>query len=148
MARVINSLGLELLKKYEGCSLTPYKDLGGKLTIGYGHLIKADEDYSAGITQDEADARLFADLDPIEDAVQDAIDVALTDNQFSALVCLCYNVGTAPLTHTLGSILNGGAYQSAADEFLRWDYVHIGDKPIESNGLLARRKEERALFLS
>ena len=31
--------GLELLKKLEGFRAKPYADSGGKMTVGYGHLI-------------------------------------------------------------------------------------------------------------
>lgn len=147
MTRTINSAGLDLIQKWEGCILKPYKDIAGVWTIGYGHT----KGVTAGmlpITQDEAIARLFADIDPFEDTVSNMVTSPLTDNQFSALVALCFNVGTAPLHGTLGDFLNNGDYDKAADEFLRWDHVHINGQSVVSNGLLNRRREERDLFLS
>lgn len=147
MIRTINSAGLALIQKWEGCILKPYKDIAGVWTIGYGHTKGVTADMLP-ITQDEAIARLYADLDPFEDAVGEAVKVPLTDNQFSALVALCFNVGTAPLHQTLGDLLNNREYDKAADEFLHWDHIHINGQSVVSNGLLNRRREERDLFLS
>jgi lysozyme len=33
----MTKFGLEMLKRHEGCRLSPYRDTKGKLTIGYGH---------------------------------------------------------------------------------------------------------------
>ena len=35
--QTINHKGLELVKHFEGCSLSAYKDEAGVWTIGYGH---------------------------------------------------------------------------------------------------------------
>lgn len=141
MTRNINDAGLALIKSHEGCILTPYKDIGGVLTIGYGHTRGVTID-SLPLTQDQAEALLLADIEPFEDAVDD-MDVDLTDNQFAALVSLCFNVGTAPLHMTLGDYLNSGDFEKAADEFLKWN--HCGGLVIK--GLTERRIDERELFL-
>lgn len=143
MARIINTAGWELIRKWEGCILHPYKDLGGIWTIGFGHT-KGVTAESTPLTQDQADALLLSDLEPFEQAVDEDVLVVLTDNQFSALVSLCYNVGTKPLHGTLGDYLNDSQYEKAADAFLAWDHV----AGIVSAGLLNRRKEERELFLT
>ena len=39
----------ERIKKHEGFRDTVYKDTLGKRTIGYGHLIKAGEDFEDGV---------------------------------------------------------------------------------------------------
>ncbi len=41
MARRINAAGLSLIKQWEGLKTTPYKDVAGILTIGYGHTSAA-----------------------------------------------------------------------------------------------------------
>lgn len=63
------------LKEYEGTKeyqakkkyfrdgkFYPYADSLGKMTVGYGHLIKQGEDYSKGLTEEEADKLLSRDL--------------------------------------------------------------------------------------
>lgn len=49
----ISSIGLALVKSFEGCKLTAYEDQGGVCTVGYGHT---GPDVHAGetITGDEA----------------------------------------------------------------------------------------------
>ena len=42
---MLNLKFIKRIKKNEGFSLTPYKDQLGFLTIGYGHLILANEKY-------------------------------------------------------------------------------------------------------
>lgn len=49
------STGLELIKNCEGLSLRIYHDPVGLKTIGYGHLIKPDEDFGHGIKIEEAE---------------------------------------------------------------------------------------------
>ena len=39
----ISNKGINLIKNYEQLSLTKYNDLGGRPTIGWGHLIKENE---------------------------------------------------------------------------------------------------------
>lgn len=40
-AVTIDGDGLEMIKEFEGFRAAPYFDQGGKLTIGYGHLIRS-----------------------------------------------------------------------------------------------------------
>jgi lysozyme len=144
MARQINSAGMDLIRKYEGCELTVYADIAGLPTVGYGHRVMPDEDLEIGdtITQNEADNLLLQDLSTAENEVSQAIFQPLNDNQFSALVSLVYNTGPAPLHMTLGHYLNQGKYDLASNEFPLWD--HSGGKVIP--GLMNRRLAEQDLF--
>jgi len=47
--------GLALIKKYEGLALKPYICPAGYPTIGYGHVIRKGEDFSKGITKEQAE---------------------------------------------------------------------------------------------
>jgi len=144
MPRAINDAGLALIKQFEGLRLQPYDDIAGKSTIGYGHLIKDGEDYSAGITEDEATTLLESDLNDAEDSVQSHIYADINDNQYSALVSLVYNVGTKPLTGTIGELINAGNAEEAVRHFILWD--NAGGVP--SEGLKRRRIAEAALFVT
>lgn len=141
----INGEGFKLLTTLEGCKLTAYDDGGGVWTIGYGHT---GNDVFPGMTisQTEAEELLIGDLEKFESYVEDAVEVQLNDNQFSALVCFCFNVG--PGTDGFGGstllrLLNNGDYQGAANQFPVWNKVNGEVWP----GLTRRRLAEQALFL-
>lgn len=142
--RQINQAGFELIKSFESCVLHVYRDAVGLPTIGWGHLIKAGEKFTT-ITQEEADELFRRDLAIFEAAVEGQVRVPLTDNQFSALVSLAFNIGTGNFKDsTLLRLLNHGEYRLAADQFGRWNKA----KGRVLRGLTRRRAAERALFLS
>lgn len=150
---IVSSSGLALMKGHEGCRLKAYLCSAGVWTIGYGHTRGVKEGDTC--TQRQADDWLLEDSGFAEKAVNDEVKVSLTQNQFDALVSFVYNVGvgrrlTDPkgpagfLGSTLLRKLNAGDYTGAADEFSKW--VRGGGKIL--NGLVARRADERALFLT
>lgn len=140
-----NQAGLDLIKSFEGCRLTAYKDQGGTWTIGVGHT---GSDVFEGLTidQEQADDLLQDDLARTEDGVNALVTCKhLSDNQFAALVCFTYNVGIGNLRASLLlRCVNMGNLNDAAGQFERWDHV----KGISNPGLLRRRQAERALFLA
>lgn len=94
--RQINQEGLDKIKGFEGLQLSAYQDVVGVWTIGYGHTKAAGDPIPARgmkITADRAEAILRADLGQYEQAVEQAVKVPLSDNQFAALVSFCFNVG-------------------------------------------------------
>ena len=140
--------GIALIKQFEGCKLTAYKDSVGVWTIGYGWTQPVDgKPIRAGMTikQETAERLLKTGLVSYESDVSRLVKVGLTQGQFDALVSFTYNLGARSLsTSTLMRKLNAGDYAGAADEFLRWNKA--GGKVL--NGLTRRREAERALFLS
>lgn len=148
-----------LIEKLEGFSSTPYPDQAGLWTIGYGHLIKPGDGYWSPdnpngknvVTRAEASAQLDEDMAVARDAVTRSVRVPLTDNQFSALVSLAYNIGAGAFqSSTLLSLLNSGDYAAAADQFAVWNKIHDPEthELIVSNGLTTRRETERETFLA
>jgi lysozyme len=138
-----NDLGLQLIKEFEGCSLVAYQDQGAVWTIGYGCTHGVTPGMT--ITPDAALERLNTDLAGVEDAVSKIVSVALSDNQFSAVVCFAYNVGIGNLmSSTLLKFLNMGHIDDAANEFSKWDKVN----GTPNAGLSRRRLAEKALFLT
>lgn len=135
--------GLKMITKFEGCSLTVYKDVAGFPTIGVGHLIKPGEKFTT-ITQAQANDLLRSDARRFENGVSNLVTVPLTQNQFDALVSFSFNLGLNALTtSTLLKKLNSGDYKGAADEFLKWNKA--GGKVVQ--GIANRRAEERRVFL-
>ena len=143
----INAAGLALIKKWESCRLTAYKDSGGVLTIGWGHTSAAGAPKvtpNLKITQAEADDILKSDVATFEKAVNDALKVELTENQFAACVSLCYNIG--PGNFAKSSVLrfiNQGRFADAADAFALWNR----DNGNILSGLVKRRADEASLFV-
>jgi hypothetical protein len=95
------------------------------------------------ITAAEADEILSRDLARFEKAVEKNVKVPLTQNQYDALVSLCFNIGpTGFANSTVVKRLKESDYSGAADAFLKWS--RAGN---QTQLLLPRRKRERALFL-
>jgi lysozyme len=141
----INDVGLKLLTTFEGCELEAYDDGVGIPTIGYGHT--AGVVYGMTITQAEAEEFLRQDLEEFESYVTDLVEVDLNADQFSALVCFCYNTGPGEEGFggsTLLRLLNSGDFEGPENQFLRWNKG--GGEPML--GLTRRRLAERSLFRS
>ncbi len=145
MSNATSSRGLDFLSKWEGCILHVYLDCVGIPTVGVGHVVLPGEDnFSAGITKEQALELLSKDVSKCERAIAQYIHVPLTQNQYDALVSWSFNCGVGVLrTSTLAKLLNSGDYQGAADEFPKW--CKAGGKT--NQGLLNRRNAERELFL-
>ncbi|MFT0890926.1 lysozyme [Pseudochelatococcus sp. G4_1912] len=144
MVRKVTAHVIARIKQWEGLRLTAYRDAGGVLTIGYGHT-GADVKAGQSITQMQADALLQRDLIRFEQAVEKAITVPLTDNQFGALVSFAFNIGeTAFVQSTLVKKLNSGDYNAVPSQLARW--VSAGGKQLQ--GLVNRRAAEAGLWVS
>lgn len=117
-------------------------------TIGYGHLIRSGEDFRGGIDEDAATELLRADLAAAERAVCDAITVGLQQNQFDALVMLCFNIGARNFANsTVVKYINNPEFKSVrypalAAAWRAWNRTggHM------SAGLIHRREIEWELF--
>ena len=143
--------GIELIKRYEGCRLTAYKCAAGVPTIGWGHTKGVT--MGMKITQAQADAMLVEDLKIYETPVNKYYvnaGVKLSQNQFDALVSLCYNGGAGAITKSLLTLIKGyAAGRTKMQTIVTWWTTHYirGDNKILS-GLVRRRKEEAILFSS
>lgn len=139
--------GIDLIKRFEGLELTAYKCSAGVWTVGYGHTSAAGVpkvEKGMRITVKEAEDILVRDLIKYEQAVTTAVNKLPTQNQFDAMVSLCFNIGPEAFAKsTLVRRFNEGDIAGAADAFLMWNKG--GGKVLQ--GLVNRRKEEQALFL-
>jgi len=138
--------GIALIKKWEGFRSMPYKDVVGKWTVGYGHLMVPGDGCVVGspITMGQATTLLQRDLTTAELGVNTSVKVPITQNQFDALVCFTYNLGVAALqSSTLLKLVNQKKFTEAVDQFKLWN--HAGGVVVD--GLTTRRKEEAQLFM-
>lgn len=114
-------------------------------TIGYGHVVKDDEDFSAGIDEAKGEELLRQDAQIAERAVLRLINVPLTDGQFDALVSFTYNLGGGALQRsTLRSKVNREEHAEVPEQFLRW--VWAGERKLK--GLVRRRAAEVKVYLN
>lgn len=147
MGLKISSSGLSHLKKWEGLRLTVYDDAGGYDTIGYGHLIQPGENFSGGITKSQAEALLQQDMVRFENAVNNTIQVPLTQNQFDALVSYAFNIGVSAFSSgNLARLINQGASESEIRNW--WITRYVTSNGIYVPGLYNRRVAEADLFFS
>ena len=141
--------GLDLIKEFEGCKLAAYQCPAGIWTIGIGSTHYGDgtpvTKNRTLPTEKAAIALLAATIGQYEKAVN-AVGVELTQNEFDALVCLCYNIGAGNfLKSTLVKMLKANDNKAEiAKQFLRWDKA--GGKSLA--GLTRRRNAEAELFLT
>lgn len=134
--------GIALIKEFEQCRLKAFKPTRDDVwTIGWGRT--AGVKMGDTCTQEEADAWFLEDLATFEGAVNAAVTVPLTQNEFDALVSFAYNVGEGAFRKsTLLKLLNDSDYDGAARQLLRWN-KQAGN---ELAGLSRRRKREMELF--
>lgn len=140
----LGAAGRTLIQGFETCRLYAYQDPRGIWTIGWGHTGPGVVEYLT-CTQAEADEWFSQDVEYAVNVINRTVCVGLTQNQFDALVSFTFNVGVGSEEHsTLLVFVNGGNFQGAADQFLRWNHVN----GIVNSGLTRRRTAERELFLT
>jgi len=141
--------GLDLIRSFEGFRASAYKDSAGHLTIGYGHKVLPEEDFTKDISIKEAEVLLQQDVLIVEDAIDDFVKVPLNKNQRDALASWTYNLGrTALATSTLLKVLNAGNYDAVPEQILRWNKatdLATGEKKVIP-GLARRREAECAAW--
>ena len=145
----VNNLGIDLMHFFEGCKLEAYQCSAKVWTIGWGNTF-----YENGtpvrqgdkITQDRANSLFVFVANKFADEIKKLIKSNLSENQFSALVCFAYNVGTGNLAKsTLLKKVNVNPNDpSISNEFLRWNKA--GGK--ELLGLTRRRTAESKLYFT
>ena len=153
-ATSISTNGEKFIKEHEGLVLSAYNDGYGTLTIGWGHT--ANVTGSMTITEAQAQAYFDEDVAKKKKLVIDfatANNIAFTQQQFDALVCMVFNLGTNPLADPTCRLVkaikkyqNGTSVNIPTNEvwecFATWH--HVGK--IDSKGLYNRRMDEARLF--
>lgn len=151
--------GVEMLAKFEKYVGTPYEDMVGVWTIGYGNTYypngKRVKSTDKPITKAEA-VKLKMDIVNRDFAAAVNIIFAneiekgrLSQNQFDALVCLAYNIGTNALQgSSVARLIKQNRMSAAADAFLLWNKGKVNGVRRVIKGLVNRRQAERTLFLT
>jgi len=156
----VSDKAIAMIKHHEGVRQKPYRCPAKLWTVGVGHVLypehgklKVEERANLPLrpederifSMDEVNAILRTDLDRFERGVEKFCPVLLTQGMFDSLVSFAFNCGLGTLQRsTLRQKLLRGDKEGAADELLK--YSMAGGKVLK--GLLNRRNDERALFLS
>lgn len=162
--RVMSEQGIEFLKHLEGKRVfnnkhVIYDDSTGKrvmpgsplprgATIGYGHLIQPNEDFSNGLTEEEAIALFRQDMKTAEKIVRETIKVPISQNQFDALTMLAFNIGMGNFKNsTIVKYINNpdfhsSIYPTKESAWKSWNKT----QGKTSKGLINRRNDEWNLF--
>lgn len=135
---------IEFIKEWEKLRLVAYLDGGGVWTIGYGHTDYVEPGDTC--TEQEAEEFLRQDVQEAAGAIDDFVDVELTQPMYDALVSWAYNCGREAVKNsTLVRLLNAGhSKEVVAAQLPRWNKDNGKVVP----GLTRRREAERVLFLS
>lgn len=128
---------------WEGERRTPYLDVGGIPTVCFGDTkdVEMGRTYSAAECEERLERQLIAHAEPVLACVP---QLRGRPYQTAAAVSLAYNIGTGAFCKsTLAGHFRAGRWREGCDGFLAWRYA--GGREVQ--GLLNRRREERALCL-
>ena len=152
---------IKMIKHHEGVRVKPYRCPAQLWTVGVGHVMYPEqaklpvaeriqfplkvEDFHIW-SMDEVDNLLAQDLGRFERGVARYCPNAVNSQGiFDALVSFSFNVGLGNLQRSgLRMKTNRGDYEDAAEEFMKWTKAAGKVLP----GLVKRRNDERALYLS
>lgn len=156
----VSAKAIEMIKHHEGVRFKPYRCPAKLWTIGVGHVMYPSQgalpverrmevelrpEDNRTFTKDEVDAILANDLSSFERGVARMCPTGLTQGRFDALVSISFNFGLGTLQRSsIRMKHNRGEFDAAADAFLL--YTKGGGKILP--GLVKRRNDERALYLS
>lgn len=140
----ISNKGKIFLTGVEGVCLSLYLDSVNVRTIGIGvtrtEIPNINQlPWSYSITMKECFELLDKSLVRYEDAVNKALKVKVSQNQYDALVSICYNIGTGGLTKStfMKRVNNGESAARIAQAIMMWN------KPKE---IIGRRAKEVDLY--
>ena len=156
----VSAKAIEMIKHHEGVRFKPYRCPAKLWTIGVGHVMYPSQgalpverrmevdlriEDNRTFTKEEVDAILAHDLDSFERGVLRMCPTGITQQRFDALVSISFNFGLGTLQRSsIRMKHNRGEFDAAADAFLL--YTKGGGKILP--GLVKRRNDERALYLS
>ena len=151
---------IDMISHHEGIRVRPYQCPALIWTVGVGHVIDQSHikiplaerkalpipsGWDRTLSMGEVDEILAKDLQSFESGVRRLCPDGLTPGRLGALTSFAFNVGLGNLQRsTIRMKHNRGDYDGAAESFMMW--TKAGGK--ELKGLVNRRKDEMALYLS
>ncbi|EMJ7520117.1 lysozyme [Providencia rettgeri] len=136
-----SAIALTVIAHFEGVRYEPYEDVGGVLTVCYGHTgidIVPNKTY----TKEECDEILELDFELTKMQVDRLVKVPVNEHTKAALYSFAFNVGTGAFAKsTMLKKLNAGDQYGACEELNKW--VYAGGKVWR--GLVNRREAEATI---
>lgn len=117
----MTDLAQRLVEEEEQCRLTAYKDTQGLWTIGWGHLLSQDRDWTGyQITQQQADDYLYSDMELAWTlATRYPHFEEMNDVRQAVMVSMSFQMGYKPLHWPkFNSALQVRDYEKASQEGL------------------------------
>lgn len=143
----VSRAAVDLIKRFEGYRMKAAQLPDGRWTLGYGHTLTARA--GASVSEQDAEALLLYDLITVAHAVNENTYTPLNQNQFDALVCFAFNIGTENFIRSaVLRRLNEGGLLQAASAMELWRKADFEGERIVIDALVRRRAAERALFLT
>lgn len=156
----VSERAIEMIKHHEGVRFRPYRCPALLWTTAIGHVIDPrhigikfedrkqlpiPEGWDRTLSMDEVNKILVADLARFEAGVLRLCPDGLTPGRFDALCSFSFNAGLGNLQRSsIRMKHNRGDYEGAAEAFMMRTKAAGKELP----GLVKRRKDERALYLS
>lgn len=142
LALLATALSVDIISKWEGRRLDPYRDVVGVMTVCYGETRVPMRRY----THEECRQLLEKGVEQFKEGVLKCTPgLKNRPYQLAAAVSLSYNIGTdAYCRSTVAKRFNAGDLKGACEAFNMWRFA--GGK--ELRGLVNRRKEETKLCLT
>lgn len=145
-ALLASMLANEIISRWEGRRLDPYRDVVGVWTVCYGETRVPMRRYT------ESECREL-----LNESVQEFKGAVLRCNpglktrpyQLAAAVSLSYNIGvTAYCRSTVARLFNANQFKQACEAFKAWKFAGPSGNKREIRGLVNRRAEETKLCLT
>jgi lysozyme len=138
--------GYKLLEQLEGKKHTLYYCKAGKPTIGIGCVVNPNKYRDVYLSDEEIYKLLDEKLKVYEDAVNSSVEVSLSQNQYDALVCFCFNIGVNGfINSTALHRLNQQDYNNVPEAMSWWKWATHPDGTRHPD-LVSRRAQEIELF--
>ena len=140
----LSAKGAFFIKLKEGFRSVAYNKLDGIWTIGYGHTLGVAQGMTC--TRAEADTWFIQDVAKCESSVNKQ-NLALSQNQFDALVSYAFNIGVGAFERSnLLSMIKSGKPESEIRKWWTTHWITVSMEVIP--GLVTRRAEEAAMFFA
>lgn len=147
---------VEFISSFEGFRASPYYDIAGVPTIGYGATYYQDGRkvtmQDAPITKQCALELKEFHIEETQKVIRKYVKSNINQNQFDALVSWCYNFGEGNLkTSTLLKKINANPNDpTIKNSWLQWNKARDPKTKVlkVSNGLTRRRNEEIRIYFS
>ena len=140
----LSAKGAFFIKLKEGFRSVSYNKLDSIWTIGYGHTLGVTQGMTC--TRAEADTWFLQDVAKCEVSVNKQ-KLALSQNQFDALVSYAFNIGVGAFERSnLLSMIKSGKPESEIRKWWTTHWITVSMEVIP--GLVTRRAEEAAMFFA